>query len=136
VRGAGGADCPGTQRSAPRRRPTAAGAGTPGPRRGGAGISPERRPGTCNGADLLFSLCCYYPVSDFLLWALGGGVRFGGCAFALVGFLSCVVDPGGLVCRFVRMVSVICAISWVSFGLVGARIRVSRLSNGSSSCGS
>ena len=39
---------------------------------------------------------------------------------ALVGFLSRVVDPGGLVCRFVGVVPVICAISRVSSGLVGA----------------
>ena len=74
---------PGTQRSAPRRprrRPKAAGAGTPGPRRGGAGICPARRPGTCNGS----GFSSLSSVIILFLWL----------CFALVGFLSCVVDPG------------------------------------------
>jgi hypothetical protein len=46
ARGADGPDRPAPRR--PRRRPSA-GAGTPRPRRGGAGICPARWPGTCNG---------------------------------------------------------------------------------------
>ena len=75
----------------PRRRP-AAGAGTPGRRRGGAGICPARRPGACNGAG-----SSWYSVPVVGRWPLGACFR--GRASAL-GFLSWVVDPGGSEGRF------------------------------------